>query len=116
MVRLGGGSDSFGGCRRFSCRPAGGVVRSGCDDGEIADGDGLVAVRAVPAGPDAPAKGSAVVAALPAEVAGLAGRALVHGALSRGPRRDGELGGGRRAGGGGGAPGGLPASVRAPPA
>src|SRR6266568_2375417 len=56
---------------------------SGCDGGEVADGNSLVAVRAGPAGADTAAEGSAVVAALPAEVAGLAGRTLVHGALSR---------------------------------
>jgi hypothetical protein len=50
------------------------------DVNEIGEGDGLVAVRAEPAGPgQATAEDAAVGAALATEVAGLAQRALVDG-------------------------------------
>src|SRR5487761_1670871 len=114
MVRLGGGSDiQVRGCRVLSCRPPG-VVWSCCDGGEVADGNSLVAVRAGPAGSDTAAEDSAVVAALPAEVAGLAGRALIHGVVS-GRQCGGQPGShGLRAGVA--APAGLAAGIGAPAA
>src|SRR6266568_3313396 len=88
---------------------------SGCDGGEVADGNSLVAVRAGPAGADTAAEGSAVVAALPAEVAGLAGRTLVHGALSR-RRWRGQTCGQRPGDRVAAAPAGLAARIGAPAA
>src|SRR6266705_2253477 len=92
---LGGGADSFGGLVVFvsaSWLPG----RSGCDGGEVADGNSLVAV-------------------LPAEVAGLAGRTLVHGALSR-RRWRGQTCGQRPGDRVAAAPAGLAARIGAPAA
>src|SRR5487761_1613047 len=115
MVRLGGGSDiQVRGCRVLSCRPPG-VVWSCCDGGEVADGNSLVVVRAGPAGSDTAAEDSAVVAALPAEVAGLAGRALIHGVVS-GRQCGGQPGSHGLRAGGAAAPAGLAAGIGAPAA
>jgi len=81
------------------------------DDEEIADGDRLVAVWAEPAGSKSTGEGVAVRAALVAERAGLAGRALVDRGRRWRLRREQDRG--HQLAGVAGSPGGLAAGVRA---